>query len=57
MTYRGQFFNFLVGGAQGGQSDFLGELSKAGISQQRHVSQKLVDAVPVGWWKRIEKRR
>lgn len=42
---RGQFLDFLVGGAERSEADFLGELGEAWIGQQRHVSQELVDAI------------
>lgn len=42
---RGQFLDFLVGGTERSEADFLGELSEAWIGQQRHVSQELVDAI------------
>lgn len=56
LTYRGEFLDFLIGSAQRGQSDFLGELGEAGISQEGHVSQELVDAVPAEEGKEQENR-
>lgn len=42
---RGQFLDFLVGGAERSEADLLGELGEAWIGQQRHMPQELVDAI------------
>lgn len=44
-AYRGKLFDFLIGGAQRGESNLLRELCEAGIGQQRHVTQQLVDGI------------
>lgn len=44
-AYRGELFDFLIGGAQRGESNLLRELCEAGIGQQRHVTQQLMDGI------------
>lgn len=51
---RGQFLDFLVGGTERSEADFLGELGEAWIGQQRHVSQELVDAISANQQKSIK---
>jgi len=46
-THRGQLLDFFVGGTQRGQSNLLRELGEAGIGQQGHVTQQLVNGVAV----------
>lgn len=41
----GQLLDLLVGGTEGGETDLLGELGEAGVRQQWHVTEQLVDAV------------
>lgn len=48
IIYRGQFFNVIVGGAEGREPDFLGELRKSRVGKQRHVAQQLVTDVRLG---------
>lgn len=46
-AYRGELFDFFIGGAQRGQTNLLGELGKAGIGQQWHMTQELMDGIAV----------
>lgn len=54
--YRSQFVNIFVRCAQRCQPDFLWELRKTGVGQQRHVPQQLVAAIRFGrieWIRRM----
>lgn len=51
-AYRGELFDFLIGGTQRGESNLLRELCEAGIGQQWHVSQQLVDGITARWRRR-----
>lgn len=45
-NYRGQLFNVRIAGPQRGQTNLLGKLSETGISQQGHVAQEFMTAIP-----------
>lgn len=45
-SHRGQLFNGIIRGTERCQTDFLRELSEAGLRQQRNVTQQLVARVP-----------